>query len=357
MVRTLRLLVPVVLLAAATVIPTASLAAAPAAPAGPAITSDIRVTIGDCLVQGQTQAGTTLRITHRTSGGTVKGKAQVTANLDGDWARTCPGPKVAIGDRIELRLVGDPAIIKQLTIPVFTVITDRVNDRIRGIARGVTEVGVGLGICDPAHRECAKAGSAVLSVDPETHAFSWALPQAVNGLGTIRLMWDNGVDGVFLVQDFAHVEVQIGSARVQVTGRKPGVIESLSLRRTTPVATVSRRTGAQATFSATLKRDGKPLKVRAGDKITSTIASDASFTVPQMTVQASSSGATGTCFKNRPYSIVYLGADGSDQGATAGTTDSQGHWTTADPISAGWSVNVYCANVAGDIVRTSVVVN
>ena len=53
----------------------------------------------------------------------------------------------------------------------------------------------------------------------------------------------------------------------------------------------------------------------------------------------------------QPFTVALLGADGSYQSGASGITAVDGSWELLTTISAGWSLNVWCANAAGDIVR------
>jgi hypothetical protein len=151
--------------------------------------------------------------------------------------------------------------------------------------------------------------------------------------------------------------VRIGSATVTGVGPRARATATVSLRRDGSTTTASRKTAQDASFSVSLKRAGAPLKVRAGDRISSTIAGNASMTVPAVPITVTPGGATGTCFKQQQYNVILRAADGSYMAGASGTTGTNGTWDLGTAIQAGWTVHVWCANGKGDVVRRSVVVN
>lgn len=349
------------LLAAAIATPVAAAGprvASSASPAGGLLpTADLRVTIGSCLVEGLTRPNTTFTITHRASSGTLKSTVEVTSDDIGSFSRSCPGSKVAGGDRLALRLIGDTTVFKQLTIPALTLVTDRVNDRVRGTAKGVASVGLGVAQCAPLRDLCLTTTSADVPVNPLTHAFAWQVPADINGLTQATLRWSKNDDEVTLVRDVAHLVVRLGSSRVSGTGPRVNASVTIALARGGSTTRLTRRTDKAARFSGSFSRDGRALKVKVGDRLTAGFGGGSRLTIRGITLQATVDGATGTCFKNRPYSVTISDATGAVRFGGSGLTDDQGRWGLGATIQAGWRADAWCANAAGDVVRISRVVN
>lgn len=337
----------------------AGASAAGSEPAG-SPTTTLRARIGSCQFSGIAAniPGDTLVVRHRSASGALK----ATHTLDvsgGGWDVECPGPKVAIGDRIQFFQQGETTPFRVRTIPALVLRPDRVLNQIRGSVTGTPDkVEVEYDQCDPAILACTVAGTLTdIAIDPATGRFSELINDDLRGTTLVILQWFKGSDRIQLLQFAARLVVRPGSATVSGFGSKAGQKVSLSLRRGQAIGLASPTTTSSASFRALFKRAGSPMNARAGDRVSASFASDAVLTVPQTRIELVPGGVEGRCFKNADVTVVFYGADGELQDWTTVQSDDTGEWAVTATILAGTTIKAWCSNLRGDAVLVQLLAN
>ena len=324
-------------------------------PAAPTLAGEpgvsLNMEIGACRYAAETSRipDDTLTVVHRSAGGALKAKHTFDVSIGG-FVVECPNPRVRTGDRIELRIGTAKTLLRTFTVPALTLTTARAFDRVKGKAPGVTSVSVEVTLCDVAFFGCTGLSAATVPVDPSTRAWSYTTDEDAKGGSYATVRWAKGSDQVYRTQRFAQLIVTPGSATVRGTGRTDGIRETVSLRRGDRLGSATPRTTPTAGFSATLKRSGAPMKVKAGDVLSSTIAGDATVTVFPTSLRLVPGGVEGTCRKNGAVTVMVRNADGAVFFGYQPLVDGSGHWEVSDTLPIGGTVESFCATKAGDVV-------
>jgi hypothetical protein len=324
-------------------------------PAGTTLT--VSVAIGRCGIQGSAAPNYTFRLRHESSQGVLKGGGLVTSDGTGFWDVSCPGPRVRAGDRLEFRNLGISTPFRVFSVPALALVTDRVRDVVTGKAPRVATVSLRLNLCDAIQFGCTATPPTIVSVNPASDAFRWASDQNMTGTTLVELGWSRGGNTVTLTQHVAVMVVHLGSSKVTGFGRRPGQSVTVTLRRGQATATTSRTTDVDAGFAGAFKRNGSAMKARIGDSVSSTLATDASMLIPQVSLQLTAAGASGTCFRRRQVTIRIRDAAGVVQRTSVQITDGARAWEVEELIMAGWTVDVWCVNARGDQVRLHALAN
>jgi hypothetical protein len=314
----------------------------------------VSATIGQCGLEGKAENIGAFRLKHRSASGALKATYGVNAS-GGTWGTMCSSPRIAGGDKLLFFELGHSTPFQTLTIPKLVLKTDRVHDKVRGTAPGVTTVSLSLTSCDVAFHGCTGRPSAHVPVNPITHRFTYSAGENVTGGWEATLVWTKGPLLVRFSQRTAQLVVQPGSATVGRTGQTAGQSVAVSVRRGQNVGLANPTTKSDASFSALVKRGGAPMKVRTDDVVSSSIAGDAVLTVPETWIELDGANIEGHCFKNRPVTVFVRDAAGGFQDAYMDSTDLNGSWSHAQVLQAGWTVDAYCGNAKGDALKLHLV--
>lgn len=332
-----------------------TLAVAGLAPAAPALAGQpgvkLNIEIGDCAYSGDTSGipDDTLTVVHRSAGGALKAKHTLDVSSAG-FTVECPNPKVRTGDRLELRAGVAKTLLRTFTVPDLTITTERAFDRVKGKAPGVTSVSVEVTFCDVASFGCTGLSGEPVPVNPSTRAWTTTTDENAKGGSFATVSWVKNGDEVTRTQRFAQLIVTPGSATVVGTGRTSGIREAVSLRRGDRIGRANPLTTPNAAFSATLKRNGAPMKVTAGDVVSSTIAGDATLTVFPTSLAQVPGGVEGTCRKNGTVTVLLKTAEGGTSFGYQPPVGADGSWAVTTGLPAGGSVEAFCATKAGDVI-------
>lgn len=115
-------------------------------------------------------------------------------------------------------------------------------------------------------------------------------------------------------------------------------------------------------WQATIRRDGQPVRVKVGDRITSDLASDANLFVRAISIAADlgADTATGRCYPDGPFGVRFLRPNGTElvEARAFDFADAGGDFSLAGLTfpQSGWSMRLFCANAAGDTVKRTVTV-
>ena len=297
---------------------------APVAAAGPATT--IEVTYGSCQVQGKTGANKVVKLVWKDREGDLKSTQSVTAKATGRWVSRCDNytSGIARGDTIKAT-VG--AASRTFTVPRLTVDANRVTDVIDGVGPADASLHVFVG-----HYEgFAYQGRTDRVVGTDSGGlYSVAMGAFVDILGDdfVGATWTDAGDSVTRSYWAPAVQVYRNDSGVRVWAR-PGTDVSVSLSGSDS-ATFSSRTAIDG-FAGGSFTDGHGdgVYVHAGDSITSNIASDATFTVPALSISAavSTDVVSGTCaLPHAPWLFYVSRPSGNTTFHYYGTGDGTGHF-------------------------------
>jgi hypothetical protein len=314
-------------------------------------TVSVAMEIGGCAIPGSAEPNVSFRLRHENAHGQLKASHLVTSNGSGDWDVPCPGPPVRGGDRLEFREVGQSTPFRVFIVPGLELATDRVRDRATGMAPRVDSVSLRLLVCDALAFGCTAFPEDLVAVDPGTRRFAWQSDQNMVGTSRVELRWSKGDDTVTLTQHAAVMVVRLGSSQVTGFGRRPDQSVTVSLRRGQAIGTTTRTTRADAGFAGAFKRGRSAMKARVGDSVSSSIASDATMVIPDVSLEVTAAGASGMCIRNRQVTVRIRDETGAVQRTSTLIADGAGAWNVDEPISAGWTVDVWCVNAKGDQVR------
>lgn len=332
------------------------LPATPALAGSPTPKANVDVTINDCDFTGEASltSGNQLIVKHTSASGALRAKHTVTVD-GGDWAVDCPGPKVRPGDKLILTQKGSATPFRTFTVPALTITTDRVRNRVSGNAPGVSSVDILLTGCDVTGTACTSGLTAGVPVAPGTGAYTEVTMDDLLGGAWATVVWRKNADTVKRDQHFAQVIVRPGKAAISGFGRTSGIQASVTVRRAGTNAVGTTTTGPDAAFTTTAKRNGAKRTVKVGDKITSTVASDASFTVPTTSLTPIVGGVEGTCAANGSVGVLYRALTGEINFSFHPLVEGDGHWEVLQSVPADTIVEAWCATDAGDAIVRSFV--
>ena len=255
------------------------------------------VYIGDSCVSGHASDESTVELVWRAANGTRKARASLEASGFGGYWLYCSndGDIVTIGDSF---FAHDGNSSHSLVVPRLTLVIDRVDDVFKG--RG-------------------PAGEYVKLICGYTNGFepctaSWRIRTNANGKWSYKPGWRvDGWQWMYLLwksQDGDKVNVSTQGPYLDVTIGSP-IVRGAS-RANGPVTVVLRRAGSGEVAGTAVttagpmggkfvakfrNNNGNLVKVRVGDHITSDVAPDADWDVPDIVAHADQSSdlVTGTC--------------------------------------------------------------
>jgi hypothetical protein len=335
------------------------LAPASARAGGP---TTIYVYIGGCGVNGAGIPSTSYTITLRNAENELKGRATVMSNGSGFWYTPCFNESVEVHDTIK---VTGPDV-RTMTVPRLTAVADRVADTISGKGPANSSLSVTaihtLLLGNQWGTSKTKTAATGASGD---YSISFATFDP-RGADYYYVLWTSAHnDNVFYTGSFPYLQVWRNQTRT--TGAAPsGALVSATLRDSGNVQRGTARDVVQVPtgyfYTSFRNASLDPVYVHASDKVSSSIASDAHFTVPAVTLSGNpaTNVISGTCLANRPFLVsaydpTYSRPDYST--IAYGTTNGAGGYsvdvTANEPsfnLTAGDKIEVDCAFASGDAV-------
>jgi hypothetical protein len=245
------------------------------------------VYIGDACVEGRAADGGMFDFAWERADGSLKRAALAQANPEG-YFRLCSSPGVVVeaGDRI---MTHDGYVFHELTVPNLTLTQNRVKNLYKG--RGPAGQYVRL-VCDHGNGFEPCIWSAKIKVNSEGQ---WGIKPGWN-IGANEGMfvtWKSAMGDFVRVRNYSpSLTVRIGSAFVRGTTSN-GRPATVALRRGPSFdvrgSLATKSAPLDGRFSGSLKnQQGNKVLVRVGDRITSSVASDLDFIVPDIEAYADS---------------------------------------------------------------------
>ena len=272
-------------------------------------------------------------------------------NTDGFWFTECKG--LASTDRLIITTRPDGLPVRTVRIPMMSTNIDRATDIVTGVVRGDRTPSLIVTPCDA--WTCDDGNGLTLAPDPNG-SFSTATPIPVDGRDLLTLYAVRGDDEYQRVQTAPTLRVFLGHAGVSGTAQRPGAEVTVTVTRGARVATFKGTANRDGQFSGKLqRRSGTPFKLAAGDRVTSSIASDLDFVVPA-SATITGSAVSGTCFAGQQVVVSAVAPDKSFSGVTHLTAGGDGSFSIdlmdliLRTVTPGIIVSVECDPGEGDTV-------
>lgn len=346
------------------------------------------LSIGDECLYGRAANNAKVSLVWRDQDGVSKGKKTIKAEPDGYWQECFSyDGRVAPGDTVKGTV---KTTSRTLTVPKLTIAANRVADTVHG--KGPAGDTVTAYVDDYASNTYSSADEVVATDGTYSHDFSGDID--ILGCVYVSLSWqDSANDQVNRQTSSSCLGFRVGRLSSsygddQVWGRVRSLAAveiDLADSGDTPKA-VAYGVGSYPNgyFSTEFgDDDGEPVVVLPGDKISApTIASDAHFTVPNITASTNltTDVVSGTCIPNGYYELNVYGpqqgiraaaqrrallrarpadTDGGRSSYKSGYANGSGHFSkdlTSDMnLRAGDIVNLGCRLVTGDWVQRTVI--
>ena len=326
----------------------------------------IRTYIGDSSVRVTAPLNSALKLTWKNSAGVVKEKASFT-NGDSSYVYyDAVHAIVAVGDRINIT---DGTQKHVLVVPQLSINVNRVRDTLKGTgpAGGIVRL-----LCSggplPAFEGCIWHDR--VRVDSTGH-WSHRLPWDVLGGSMYHAGWNSpGGDQVWVTGVSSFLDVTIGKSAFSGTFRA-GHTANIVVRDGVTLDPLATGSAVGELFDGEFSghfRDsgGNGFQIMPGDRITSDIAADLDFVVPdiQIAADAATDTVSGQCFATGETPIrIDVYRNGFHRGYAWDWTDLTSHFSTYMPhpgtiaynaavIKVGDKVSVGCMTPQGDWIRT-----
>lgn len=325
---------------------------ATAAP-GPAATASIGVLIHGTCVEGRDhQGGGTVEVIQKRGGNTIA--TQSFATFSTAWNR-CEFKPILAGDQLVVKETVSDAVVsdRTVTIPVLTVNLTAATDVESGhapnpgslVGPGVDQMVGGL-----------QGYSAVKGANTDSNgdfSVSWAGLVDIRAGDVARLFWyDPEGDTFVLTNATPSLSVEVGKPGIAVTGPY-GPTTTARLRTAAGVlrgTATGKVAGTHSELKATFRKAGKAVRVRVGDRVTSSqIRGSYRVRASDLVVKKAGNGSlTATCAPGSDYAIflngVWTGGGMADPGGKVSSTNVT---RSSGPIFAGSSVRLACRLPSG----------
>ena len=318
------------------------------------------VMMGEECIYGTASDGATLQLLWKSATGSRKAKTSVQASATDGWWRACSpaGDVVAIGDRIT---ANDGTSSHVLVVPELTLVINRVDDRFKG--RGPAGDYVRL-ICGYTNGFEPCQATWKLKVNSQGQ---WGLRPGWDLVGwqSMNLLWRSaGGDRVNIYMQGPYLDLTIGSAVVRGASRANAPV-TVVLRRAgsndVAATAVTKASSLGGAFQTKFRnQNGKAVKVRAGDRVTSDVAPDEDWIVPNVTASADAASdiVTGTCPADSMFVHVTVVRNGYEDGRSGWPEEDNtfNKDLTEQDIQAGEAVRASCFTLPlGDWVGRAIV--
>jgi hypothetical protein len=288
----------------------------------------------------------------------------IVVNSSGKWVGTrCYGDGIEAGDRITASF---GSVHRTFIVPALHANANRVSDVVRGYGPPASSLKVTLARCQVPGSDCSATTERTVPTDAMGRFSTTYAADDPRGGDYAYVNWTGPMlDTIAQYVYFPYVRVWIGRSYLDGQGKLDGSVTTTLTSAAGAVRGKARSTPDHAfgTFTGIFATsNGQVAYVRATDRVSSTVASDASFTVPQITVagHAATGMVSGRCLPNRtvlvaandptftrvPYSAsttTMAGADGSFSADMAAGG-------TGFVLTAGDRVDATCSTPAGDAV-------
>jgi len=256
----------------------------------------------------------------------------------------------------KLQMINGTTQDRTITIPDLTLVVDRVSSIAGGHGPAGKSIELTYTDCYPSGCD-SPAPPFVLTVNSRGHYHKNLSASAfdIDGWDELQTDYVNSFQDRFTRATYApYVEITKPN-QIFVSCVPPGTT-TVRLLTSTGTLRASRSFHATADcsgFFGSFRKNGHAVNVHVGDRITSSLATDARFTWPTMSITGALTGDSllGTCLAHSRY-VVFITRGGS--GTTwSGTTDSHGilSGTPSWTFQTGDHLDLVCETHQGDHVR------
>jgi hypothetical protein len=257
------------------------------------------------------------------------------------------------GDRIRLTHLGQE---RTATVPDLTVALDRVSNVARGHAPAGKTIELDYAACD-SDGPCVKTPPIAVTANSHRRYRKDLSPTIdLDGSDIVRASYTNSRDDYFFREARAPW-MTISSPDRYSLSCLPAGTTTLRLLSATGVLRASRSFSTQGScrsFSGRFRANGHAVRIRAGDRIRSSFASDARMVWPSPFVKASGFDYSGRCFANTPAHLTII-----DGGMVIANhtidTDADGRFAVTGYmlIPSGAILRLSCESIRGDRLKVS----
>jgi hypothetical protein len=317
-----------------------------------------------CYVGGHASGGpVTLSVT--SADGVSKGRETgIVVDSSGSWsASRCYGDGIEAGDRVTASF---GSVHRTFIVPALHANANRVSNVVRGYGPPASNLKVTLARCQVPSSDCSPTPERTVPTDATGRFSTTFAADDPRGGDYAYVNWTGPMlDTLTQYVYFPYVRVWIGRSYLSGQGKLDGSVTTTLTSAAGAVRGKARSTPDHAFGSFTgifATSNGQVAYVRATDRVRSTVASDASFSVPPIDVvgNAATAMVSGRCLPNRtvlvvandptytrvPYSLsttTMAGPDGSFSADMAAGS-------TGFVLTAGDQVDATCSTPAGDAV-------
>lgn len=309
--------------------------------AGPAPAATIHLTIGSSEVRGFAgDAANTVTLTLKRDGAVIASKTFTTETSGFFEVNLKP---VRIGDKVVIGFQGQ----RTVTVPKVTLKGNAATDTVSGHLPkpGAAEVEISNAV---GTFSLSGAGTPTFMTDSNGD-FSGTYP-GLSGADRLELRWFNVTLDSFTVEiAMTAIQTRVGSSAATLFGRSGATVKAVLLapngtQRGTATATLPKTFIATP---ATFRKNGAPVKVKAGDRVRIGTTTGLTLRTPDLVVTATS--ATATCFPDQDWVIGTVFGAGAfsylDDGTAGGAGAVAASW--ASPVSSGTKIRLQCENAKG----------
>ena len=313
--------------------------------------------VGDCSLYGYATPDEHLRIIVKDKHGQTRTHVDVVASGGGSWTAGClPTGPLKPGDTLVAR--DGSTTVRTFHVPKLSFTIDRQANTASGKGPAGSQFQLTIDDCYPGYITCNGEALQQTFPIPVGGAFTTPLDFGydVNGGDRFGADWTSTqLDTARILRHVPYLQVRVGKSKVTGEGT-PGATVHLTLRSGSGQVrgTASAVPDRDGVWSATFKKNGAPVKVRAGDRAGGDYAGDASLPVHAvaLTWDGGDNTVSGTCFPSQKYGSYLYDTDGHRDYTVYGYADVAGDWTSypLDDASTGWVIKAWCQSARGDVI-------
>jgi hypothetical protein len=309
--------------------------------AGPGPAANVHVTIGSPEVRGYAGSAANTVTLKLKRDGSVIASTTVTTQASGFFEVNLK--PVRIGDKVVIGFQGQ----RTVTVPKVTLKGNAATDTVSGHLPKPGEADVEISNAVGSF-SLSGAGTPTYLTDGKGD-FSGSYP-GLSGADRLELRWFNTTLDSFTVElAMTAVQAQVGASKAWLFGRPGTTVKAVLLASNGTVRGAATVTlpGSFPIAQATFRKNGSPVKAKAGDRIRIGTVTGLTLRTPDLVV--SSTAATATCFPNQDWVIGTTFGAGAFSYLDDGTADGSGgvaaSW--ASPLGSGTKVRLMCENGKG----------
>ena len=311
----------------------------------------LALNIGSTCVEGTKPSGGPITVKVLRSDGSTKA-TRTDSDTGGEWG-VCFATPLVIGYKIKMTTdPGSGNLTRTVSIPNLTIVANRTTSKVKGRAPAGKSIFVRYVECYPSGCN----GSLVRTGMANTSG-RWSKDLSssvdVDGSDELEVLYQNSHGDSFYARTIAPY-MEVRHPNQVFVGCLPQGTTTVKLRKSDGTVRATRALTATRDCSGevgSFRRNGAPVNINVGNRVTADFASDASLTWPAMSVDGSGSILSGHCIANSRFVVFVQRASSSSP--FEGTTNASGDFSHA----VGWTfksgdrLDLICETTRGDRVR------